>query len=124
MAMDRSWFDLRFLARLEQLAMLSRKTFAGRTAGLRRSLKRGQGAEFDDYRNYVQGDDLRYLDWNLYGRLERLFLKISLQEEDLQVHLLIDSSRSILLLTNSPSTTVKNPTKSCIAAKMFSALQL
>lgn len=95
MAMDRSWFDSRFLARLEQLAMLSRKTFAGRTAGLRRSLKRGQGAEFDDYRNYVQGDDLRYLDWNLYGRLERLFLKISLQEEDLQVHLLIDSSRSM-----------------------------
>jgi len=88
-------FDSKFLARLEQLELLSRKTFVGRMSGLRRSLKRGQGVEFVDYRNYVKGDDLRYLDWNLYGRLERLFLKVSLQEEDLHVHFLIDASASM-----------------------------
>jgi len=88
-------FDSAFLSRLEQLELLSRKTFVGRTAGQRRSLKKGHGAEFVDYRNYVKGDDLRYLDWNLYGRLERLFLKISLQEEDRHIHFLIDTSRSM-----------------------------
>lgn len=89
------WFDSGFLSRLEQLEMLSRKTFQGRTSGQRRSTKRGQGVEFVDYRNYVKGDDLRYLDWNIYGRLEKLFLKISLQEEDLHVHFLLDASRSM-----------------------------
>ena len=88
-------FDSKFLARLEQLQMLSRKTFVGRMAGQRRSLKKGHGAEFFDYRNYVKGDDLRYLDWNIYGRLEKLFLKISLQEEDLHVHFLLDASKSM-----------------------------
>jgi uncharacterized protein (DUF58 family) len=88
-------FDSQFLARLEQLELLSRRTFVGRTAGQRRSQKRGHGVEFVDYRNYVKGDDLRYIDWNIYGRLEKLFLKISLQEEDLHLHLLIDGSRSM-----------------------------
>ena len=88
-------FDSSFLARLDRLELLSRKTFSGRTAGKRRSCRRGHGVEFVDYRNYVQGDDLRYLDWNIYGRLERLFLKISLQEEDIHVHFLLDASASM-----------------------------
>ncbi len=84
-----------FLARLEQLELVSRKMFRGRLKGERRSPRKGQSVEFADYRNYVQGDDLRFLDWNTYARLDRLFLKLFLEEEDLHVHVLIDNSRSM-----------------------------
>ena len=62
--------DPDFLARLEQLELVTRKIFAGRMKGERRSKRKGQSVEFADYRNYVIGDDLRFLDWNLYARLE------------------------------------------------------
>lgn len=84
-----------FMRRIEKLNLLSRKIFRGRMKGERRSKKRGYSAEFADYRNYVAGDDLRHIDWNIYGRLDKLFLKIFLEEEDLHVHLLIDSSLSM-----------------------------
>src|SRR5882762_10784720 len=84
-----------FLARLEQLELVSRKIFMGRMKGERRSKRKGQSVEFADYRNYVVGDDLRHLDWNLYARLDRLFLRLFLEEEDLHVYLLIDNSLSM-----------------------------
>ncbi len=84
-----------FMTRLEQLDILSRKIFTGRMKGERRSKKRGESVEFADYRNYVVGDDLRFLDWNVYARLERLFLKLFLEEEDLNVTLLFDCSKSM-----------------------------
>lgn len=86
--------DADFLARLERLDVLSRKVLAGKLKGERRSKRRGQSVEFADYRNYVVGDDLRFIDWNLYARLDRLFLKLFLEEEDLALHVLIDTSRS------------------------------
>ena len=63
--------------------------------GERRSPKRGQSVEFADYRQYSRGDDFRMIDWNVYARLETLFLKLFVEEEDLTVHLLIDTSRSM-----------------------------
>ena len=84
-----------FMTRLEQLEILSRKIFIGRTKGERRSKKRGESVEFADYRNYVVGDDLRFLDWNIYARLERLLLKLFLEEEDLNVTVLLDVSKSM-----------------------------
>src|SRR6476659_8995713 len=84
-----------FLARLEQLELVSRKIFLGRMKGERRSKRKGQSVEFADYRNYVAGDDLRFLDWNLYARLDRLFLRLFLEEEDLHVYLLLDASTSM-----------------------------
>jgi uncharacterized protein (DUF58 family) len=84
-----------FLARLEQLELVSRKIFLGRMKGERRSKRKGQSVEFADYRNYVIGDDLRFLDWNLYARLDRLFLRLFMEEEDLHVYLLIDASTSM-----------------------------
>jgi uncharacterized protein (DUF58 family) len=63
--------------------------------GERRSRKRGISIEFADYRDYVAGDDLRFLDWNIYGRLDRLFIKLFMEEEDLYVYLLVDRSRSM-----------------------------
>jgi uncharacterized protein (DUF58 family) len=87
--------DPQFLARLEQLAIVSKKVFAGQLKGEKRSSKRGTSVEFADYRNYSSGDDLRYIDWNTYARLEKLFLKLFIEEEDLHVYLLLDCSRSM-----------------------------
>lgn len=84
-----------FLARLERLELVSRKVFRGRLKGERRSPRKGQSVEFADYRNYVQGDDLRFIDWNTYARLDRLFLKLFLEEEDLHFYTLIDNSVSM-----------------------------
>jgi uncharacterized protein (DUF58 family) len=87
--------DPEFLTRLEQLELVSRKIFLGRMKGERRSKKKGQSVEFADYRNYVVGDDLRFLDWNLYARLDRLFLRLFMEEEDLHFYVLIDNSLSM-----------------------------
>src|SRR3954468_5606300 len=83
-----------FMARLDQLDLISRKLLAGKMKGERRSKRRGQSVEFADYRNYVIGDDLRFIDWNIYARLEKLFLKLFLEEEDLALYILADVSKS------------------------------
>ena len=83
------------LARLERLELASRKIFRGRLKGERRSPRKGQSVEFADYRNYAQGDDLRFIDWNTYARLDRLFLKMFIEEEDLHFYLLLDTSMSM-----------------------------
>lgn len=63
--------------------------------GERRSPRLGRGVEFADYRSYQVGDDFRYVDWNIYSRLDRLFIKLFSEEEDINVHLFVDSSRSM-----------------------------
>lgn len=80
---------------LERLELVTRKVFRGRMKGERRSSRKGQSVEFADYRNYVPGDDLRSLDWNLYARLDRLIVKLFLEEEDLHFYTLIDASPSM-----------------------------
>src|SRR5262250_882666 len=84
-----------FLARLEQLELVSRKIFLGQMKGERRSKRKGQSVEFADYRNYVVGDDLRFLDWNLLARLDKLFIRLFMEEEDLHFYILIDNSLSM-----------------------------
>jgi uncharacterized protein (DUF58 family) len=88
-------FDEPFLRRLERLAILSRRAMAGQLQGERRSPKRGQSVEFADFRPYAPGDDFRRIDWNAYARLERFFIKLFIEEEDLTVHQLVDTSRSM-----------------------------
>lgn len=83
------------LAQLERLELVSRKIFRGRLKGERRSLRKGQSVEFADFRNYVPGDDLRFIDWNTYARLDRLFLKLFFEEEDLHFYALVDASSSM-----------------------------
>src|SRR6266478_1488740 len=90
-----SLLDPAFLHRLEQLELVSRKIFLGVMKGERRSKRKGQSVEFADYRNYVKGDDLRFLDWNLYARLDRLFIRLFMEEEDLHFHVLLDNSLSM-----------------------------
>ncbi len=101
------------LARLERLELVSRKVFRGRLKGERRSRRKGQSVEFADYRNYVPGDDLRFVDWNLYARLDKLFLKLFMEEEDLHVYFLVDAS---------PSMNFGSPTKFFAAQQVAAAL--
>jgi uncharacterized protein (DUF58 family) len=83
------------LAKLERMELVSRKIFRGRMKGERRSKRKGQSVEFADFRNYVAGDDLRFIDWNLFARMDRLYLKLFLEEEDLHVYTVIDDSLSM-----------------------------
>ncbi len=88
-------FDETFMRRLERMALIARRVRAGRGRGERRSSKRGSSVEFADYRNYVPGDDLRRLDWRIYARLERPFIKLFEDEEEQSVQLLLDASASM-----------------------------
>src|SRR5580693_9525475 len=112
-ATDKPLLDPQFLARLEQLELVSRKIFHGRMKGERRSKKKGQSVEFADYRNYVIGDDLRFLDWNLFARLEKLFIRLFMEEEDLHFYVLLDNSLSM---------DFGNPTKLLYAKQLAAAL--
>ncbi len=103
----------RLLARLERMELVSRKVFRGRLKGERRSRRKGQSVEFADFRNYVPGDDLRFVDWNLYARLDKLFLKLFLEEEDLHVYFVVDAS---------PSMNFGDPTKFFAAKQIAAAL--
>jgi uncharacterized protein (DUF58 family) len=90
-----SLLDPAFLRKLEQLSLVSKRAFSGQLKGEKRSTKRGTSIEFADYRDYSHGDDLRRVDWNTFARLDRLFLKLFTEEEDLHVYLLLDASRSM-----------------------------
>ena len=105
--------DDEFIAKIEQLELVSKKITSGLLKGDRLSKRRGYSNEFADFKPYVAGDDLRYLDWNAYGRLERLFLKIFLEEEDLRLNILVDRS---------PSMDFGDPNKLDYAKKVAAAL--
>jgi uncharacterized protein (DUF58 family) len=105
--------DSKFMARLDSLDVLSRKIFQGKLQGERRSKRRGQSVEFADHRAYVVGDDLRFVDWNIYGRLDQLFLKLFLEEQDLTIHILADTSASM---------SVGEPSKDLFAKRLAAAL--
>ncbi len=84
-----------FMQSLDKLDVLSRKILSGKLQGDRRSKQRGQSVEFADYRPYVAGDDLRFIDWNLYARLDKLFLRLFMEEQDMAVTVAVDLSRSM-----------------------------
>jgi uncharacterized protein (DUF58 family) len=90
-----SLFDSDFLKKLEYLSLVSRRVFRGRLLAQRRTKQLGGGIEFADHREYTPGDDLRYLDWNVYARYGDLLLKRFQEEEDLHVYILLDTSRSM-----------------------------
>lgn len=104
---DQMLLSPEMMAKLERMELVSRKIFRGRMKGERRSKRKGQSVEFADFRNYVAGDDLRFIDWNLFARLDRLYLKIFLEEEDLHVYTLVDDSLSMDFGTPSKFLTAK-----------------
>ncbi len=95
MPAENSILDATFLKKLERLSLASKRPFAGQMKGEKRSIKRGTSIEFADYREYAPGDDLRYVDWNTVARSEKMFLKLFVEEEDLYLALLLDSSKSM-----------------------------
>jgi uncharacterized protein (DUF58 family) len=105
--------DAEFVKKLDRLDLVSRRVLAGRMKGERRTRRRGESIEFADFRDYSPGDDLRRLDWNVFARLDRLFLKLFLEEEDLSVYLLVDASASMRY---------GEPQKLAFAAKVAAAL--
>jgi uncharacterized protein (DUF58 family) len=88
-------FDESVLRKLNRLMLVANKVRAGVMKGERRSARRGTSLEFADYRNYARGDDLRRVDWNVFARLDRPFIKLFEEEEDLSVYLLLDGSASM-----------------------------
>ncbi len=105
--------DPKFMARLDSLDVMSRKILQGKLHGERRTKRRGQSVEFADHRPYVAGDDLRFVDWNIYGRLEQLFLKLFMEEQDITVHIVADLSSSM---------NFGEPSKALFIKKMTAAL--
>ena len=88
-------FDDEFLRKLEQLELLARKIFRGLLRGEHTTSRRGRGLEFSDFRHYRPGDDFRHIDWNIYSRLDQLFLKLHASEDDVTLHLILDASASM-----------------------------
>jgi uncharacterized protein (DUF58 family) len=92
---EKTLLDAEFLAKVGKLDLVSKKILQGRMKGEKKSKKKGRSVEFADHRAYAPGDDLRFLDWNIYGRLERLMIKLFHEEEDLHVYVLLDASASM-----------------------------
>lgn len=92
---DETFIDDDFLRKLEKLKLLTKKGLKGPEQGDHRAKQTGDGLEFLDYRKYHLGDDLRYVDWSVYGRLDKLFIKLFHAEESQTVHILLDMSRSM-----------------------------
>jgi len=111
--LDPTVFDEAFLRQLERLGVLMKQPARGGLKGGRRSVKRGQSVEFADYRDYALGDDLRQLDWNVYARLEKLFVKLFIEEEDVTITFLLDAS---------PSMAFGRPPKLLFAKRAIAAL--
>jgi uncharacterized protein (DUF58 family) len=93
---DDDLFDDEFQRKLDYLALVSRRVFAGRMRAERRTKKSGSGVEFADHREYQPGDDFRYLDWNIYQRFDRLLLRLFEEEEDLAIYFIVDASASMV----------------------------
>lgn len=94
-AAEEDLFDDDFQRKLEYLALVSRRVFAGRMRAERRTKKSGSGIEFADHREYQPGDDFRYLDWNVYQKMDRLLVRLFEEEEDLAIYFIIDASASM-----------------------------
>ena len=88
-------FTPEFLARLEQLRLKTRREYAGMGKGSHLSPRRGSSLEFNDFRHYSRGDDFRYIDWGLYGRTDKYYIKLFKEEEDLLTYIFLDASASM-----------------------------
>ena len=83
-------FPADFLTRLEYLSIISKRVFRGQLLAQRRTMQMGSGIEFSDHREYNNGEDLRYLDWNIYARHGDVLLKRYLEEQDLDVYRVVE----------------------------------
>ncbi len=121
-ARSERFFSNAFLLRLERLTFISKRSHVGRVKGERKSPRRGSSVEFADYRPYEIGDDLRYVDWNAFARLNRLYLKVFMDEEDLCIHLVLDGSASMDFGDSGGAGDAGSPTKFRYAVRLAAAL--
>lgn len=115
-------FDSEFLKKLEYLSLISRKIFRGQLLAQKRTRQRGGGVEFADHRDYVLGDDLRYLDWNIFARLGHPLIKRFEEEEDLHVYFFLDCSKSMAAGKNAESPSKFDYARQVTAALAYIAL--
>jgi uncharacterized protein (DUF58 family) len=108
-------FDDAFQRKLDYLAVVSRRIFAGRMRAERRTKKSGSGVEFADHRDYAPGDDFRSLDWNVYRRFGRLLVRLYEEEEDLSIYLVVDSSASMAFGASGGSSKFRYAQRICAA---------
>lgn len=106
-------FDNDFFRGLDRLSFVVNRDVRGQLRGERRSVKHGSSVEFADYRDYSPGDDMRYVDWNVYARVEKLLIKLFREEEDLEIYVIVD---------NSPSMRFGDPSKLVFARRLAAAL--
>lgn len=90
-----SFLQPEFLKKLERLRFVAKRVPSAGPKGEHHTTRKGFSLEFSDYRKYQSGDDLRYVDWNVYRRLGRLYLKLFSAEEEMNVYLLLDVSSSM-----------------------------
>jgi len=88
-------FDSEFLKKIQQLVITSKIVLSDGAGGNRKSRSKGSSIEFSDYREYSLGDDFRRIDWNAYGRFEKLFIKLFMEEREAHVHIFLDTSKSM-----------------------------
>ncbi len=117
-----SFFDADFLKKLERLRLIAKRLDWTGTKGEHAASRKGFSLEFSDYRRYQRGDDLRYVDWNIYRRLDRLLLKVFTAEEEMNIYLLVDTSRSMGFSSASASVGKKHQVKLDYAKKVAAAL--
>jgi uncharacterized protein (DUF58 family) len=106
-------FSSDFFRGLDRLSLVVKRDVSGRFRGERRSVKHGSSVEFADYRDYSPGDDMRYVDWNVYARVDKLLIKLFRDEEDIEVYMVVD---------NSPSMRFGEPSKHLFARRLAAAL--
>jgi uncharacterized protein (DUF58 family) len=88
-------FDENFLKKLQNLVITTKIAVTSGTAGNRKSRSKGSSVEFSDYREYAVGDDFRRIDWNAFGRFEKLFVKLFMEEREAPVNIFLDTSKSM-----------------------------
>ena len=88
-------FDSNFFKKLESISVKTRMSMTEGTAGGRKSKAKGSSVEISDFREYVPGDDYRRVDWNAYGRFDRLFLKLFMEEREALINIVVDCSKSM-----------------------------
>ncbi|MDE7268316.1 MAG: DUF58 domain-containing protein, partial [Lachnospiraceae bacterium] len=87
--------DAAFFDKLSQLRLAMGHRTSMNLTGNRKSMQKGSSMEFSDFREYMPGDDIRRIDWNAYGRLDRLYVKEYMEEKEAVVSILLDTSASM-----------------------------
>ena len=94
--LNRKYFRPEDLRRLSHAEFSSRRAIEGLYSGKHKTFQRGQSIEFRDYRQYLPGDPVNHVDWKVYGRTDKLFIKLFEHQAELTAHLLVDGSRSMV----------------------------